>query len=177
MSEIILSFDPIVDTRSRILVLGTMPGVMSLQKRQYYGHPRNAFWPVMASLCGTDLPEEYPARRVMLLEAGIALWDVCRQCEREGSLDSRICNEEPNEIPELLRRHPGIRAIAFNGKGAEKLFRRYFASLADSFETLVLPSTSPTYTLKIERKAEEWKRILRYLSDRGAERIRTSTGK
>jgi len=165
MSRIIRSFDPIADTRSRVLVLGTMPGVMSLQKQQYYGHPRNAFWPVMASLCGVELPHEYDRRRAMLLDAGIALWDVCRQCEREGSLDSNICNEEPNEIPALLRRYPGIRAIAFNGKGAEKLFRRYFGAYADVFETLVLPSTSPAYTLTFERKLEGWQRIRRYLPD------------
>ena len=100
----------------------------------------------------------------MLLEAGIALWDVCRQCEREGSLDSRICNEEPNEIPALLRRFSGIRAIAFNGKGAEKLFRRYFGTYVDTYETLVLPSTSPAYTLTFERKLEGWRRLLPYLS-------------
>lgn len=164
MSEIIRSFDPIAGARSRILVLGTMPGVMSLQKQQYYGHPRNAFWPVMASLCGTELPQRYEERRTMLLEAGIALWDVCRQCEREGSLDSRICNEEPNEIPALLRRFPDIRAIAFNGKGAEKLFRRYFGTYVDTYETLVLPSTSPAYTLTFERKLEGWQRLLPYLS-------------
>ncbi len=169
MNKIIRSFDPIADVRSRILVLGTMPGVMSLQKQQYYGHPRNAFWPVMASLCGTELPREYDLRRAMLLDAGIALWDVCRQCEREGSLDSNICNEEPNEIPALLRRYPDIRAIAFNGKGAEKLFRRYFGAYVDTYETLVLPSTSPAYTLTFERKLEGWRQILRYLPCLSAE--------
>ena len=103
MSLKLQSFGPIADKHSRVLVLGTMPGAMSLAKRQYYGHPRNAFWPIMARLCDRELPEDYALRKAMLLDAGIALWDVCGECEREGSLDSNICHEKPNRIDELLR--------------------------------------------------------------------------
>lgn len=106
MSLKLQSFGPIADKHSRVLVLGTMPGAMSLAKRQYYGHPRNAFWPIMARLCDRELPEDYALRKAMLLDAGIALWDVCGECEREGSLDSNICHEKPNRIDELLRSYP-----------------------------------------------------------------------
>ena len=112
MGKLIHSFDPIVDGGCRILVLGTMPGEESLRKQQYYGHPRNAFWPIMAALCGQELPDAYQHRKAMLLETRIALWDVCRRCERDGSLDSNISNEEPNRIGELLRHYPQIRTIA-----------------------------------------------------------------
>ena len=96
-------FEPVVDGDCRVLVLGTMPGVASLQKQQYYGHPRNAFWPIMAALTEETLPEEYQARKLMLLRHGIALWDVCQSCEREGSLDSNILCEHPNQIVPLLK--------------------------------------------------------------------------
>ena len=79
MSLKLQSFGPIADKHSRVLVLGTMPGAMSLAKRQYYGHPRNAFWPIMARLCDRELPEDYALRKAMLLDAGIALWDVLRR--------------------------------------------------------------------------------------------------
>lgn len=108
-------FEPIVDGDCRVLVLGTMPGVASLQKQQYYGHPRNAFWPIMAALTEEALPEEYQARKLMLLRHGIALWDVCQSCEREGSLDSNILCEHPNPIVPLLKSTLSIRALAFNG--------------------------------------------------------------
>ena len=84
MGKIIYSFDPIVDDKSRVLILGTMPGVESLRKQKYYGHPRNAFWPIIAAVCGRELPVSYVEKTAMLLDGGIALWDVCRGCEREG---------------------------------------------------------------------------------------------
>ena len=102
-----------------------MPGVASLQKQQYYGHPRNAFWPIMAALTEETLPEEYQARKLMLLRHGIALWDVCQSCELEGSLDSNILCEHPNPIVPLLKSTLSIRAVAFNGQPAYRLFRRH----------------------------------------------------
>ena len=154
MSLKLQSFGPIADKHSRVLVLGTMPGAMSLAKRQYYGHPRNAFWPIMARLCDRELPEDYALRKAMLLDAGIALWDVCGECEREGSLDSNICHEKPNRIDELLRSYPSIRAIAFNGQGAARLYRKHFGPLASEYGPLILPSTSPA-----DKKLDGWMRL------------------
>jgi len=159
MSLKLQSFGPIADKHSRVLVLGTMPGAMSLAKRQYYGHPRNAFWPIMARLCDRELPEDYALRKAMLLDAGIALWDVCGECEREGSLDSNICHEKPNRINELLRSYPSIRAIAFNGQGAARLYRKHFGPLASEYGPLILPSTSPAHAIAFDKKLDGWMRL------------------
>ncbi|MFQ8827065.1 MAG: DNA-deoxyinosine glycosylase [Alistipes sp.] len=158
MSLKLQSFEPIADRHSRVLVLGTMPGAMSLAKGQYYGHPRNAFWPIMARLCGRDLPEDYAQRKAMLLDAGIALWDVCGECEREGSLDSNICHEKPNRIDELLRRYPSIRAIAFNGQGAARL-QKTLRPAGIEYGPLILPSTSPAHAVAFDKKLDGWMRL------------------
>ena len=156
MGKIIYSFDPIVDDKSRVLILGTMPGVESLRKQEYYGHPRNAFWPIIAAVCGRELPVSYSGKTAMLLDGGIALWDVCRGCEREGSLDSNICNETPNAIDRLLATHPNIQTLFFNGQNAERLFKRYFPEIWKLSRHHTLPSTSPAYTLPFEKKRDAW---------------------
>lgn len=163
MGKIIFSFNPIVDAKSRILILGTMPGVESLRKQEYYGHPRNAFWPILSAVCGCDLPSSYCEKTAMLLDAGIALWDVCRGCEREGSLDSNICNETPNAIDRLLDEHPDIQALFFNGQNAERLFKRYFPEIWKHKEHHTFPSTSPAYTLPFEKKKVAWSTIRSFL--------------
>ena len=163
MGKLIHSFDPIVDGGCRILVLGTMPGEESLRKQQYYGHPRNAFWPIMAALCGQELPDAYQHRKAMLLETRIALWDVCRRCERDGSLDSNISNEAPNRIGELLRQYPQIRTIAFNGQYAARLFKRYFPNVDPEITRIILPSTSPAHPVPWEKKLRAWQAVKDFL--------------
>ncbi len=143
------SFAPVVSPQSRVLVLGSMPGVASLNAQQYYAHPRNAFWPVMQAVAGIDRSADYAARLQQLRDSGIALWDVIGCCERPGSLDNAIVQDSVrcNDFNTLLRQYPGIRAIAFNGKSVEQLFRRH--ALPGIDETLLpthrlcLLSTSP----------------------------------
>ena len=89
----------------------------------------------------------------------IALWDVCGECEREGSLDSNICHEKPNRIDELLRSYPSIRAIAFNGQGAARLYRKHFGPLASEYGPLILPSTSPAHAVAFDKKLDGWMRL------------------
>lgn len=165
--KILRSFAPVVTPESRVLVLGTMPGVMSLEKQQYYGFPHNAFWRIMASLTGYgDVPEDYARRLDMLRRGGIALWDVCRSCRREGSLDSRICDEEPNDIAGLLADHPAIRAIAFNGGPAHRLFKKHIGlqAVGKGRAVLVLPSTSPANaSWSYERKLAAWGELKHWL--------------
>ena len=162
MSHTLHSFDPIVDDTCRLLILGTMPGEESLRRQQYYGHPRNAFWPIVAALCNTPLPERYAARTEMLLRAGIALWDVCQSCQRAGSLDSNIRQEQPNPIDTLLARYPSIRAVCFNGQAAARLYRRHFRKLDKGIETITLPSTSPAHTMPFDQKLDSWRTLLRH---------------
>lgn len=169
----LIGFEPVVDSLCRVLVLGTMPGVMSLQKQQYYGNPRNAFWPIVATLAGVSLPEEYDARKVMLLQTGIALWDVCQSCVREGSLDSHILEERPNQIIDLLAATPSIRAVAFNGQPAYRLFKRHIEKeltqwtlqhQRPAYPLLHLPSTSPAYaSMSFAQKLERWMQLKEYL--------------
>lgn len=156
----IQSFLPLIPEKPTILILGTMPGIVSLQQQQYYGHPRNHFWKIIASLFNSEIvPQDYEERKSMLLENKIALWDVLQFCDREGSLDVAIKNPIPNPILELLSQKPSITKIIFNGKESHKLFVKYFGVL-DKISYLVVPSTSPANTMKFEIKLECWRKAL-----------------
>ena len=152
-------FEPVVDGDCRVLVLGTMPGVASLQKQQYYGHPRNAFWPIMAALTEETLPEQYQARKLMLLRHGIALWDVIAECDIIGSSDSSIRNVVPNDLRQILETGK-IQAIYANGGTAKRLYDR-FQKDACQMEAIGLPSTSPANAAySLERLTAQWRNII-----------------
>jgi len=160
-------FAPVVREDARLLIVGSMPSEASLAKGQYYGHPRNAFWPLMCDLLNEEWTEDYGKRCRMLEEHGIALWDVVASCERAGSLDSAIRNVMPNAFGELFERTQ-IRDVFANGKTAEKLFRKN-VTLPDGVTFHgALASTSPAYTMPFEKKKEDWSRILAVLN-RGKE--------
>ena len=99
------SFKPSIDANSKVLILGSIPGVKSLEEQQYYAHPQNRFWKVLGRICNTDNLQElsYSQKLTILLHNGIALWDTIKSCKREGSLDSDIQNENPNDIKNLLK--------------------------------------------------------------------------
>ncbi len=140
------SLPPVVDERTRTLVLGSMPGEVSLQMQQYYAHPRNAFWRIMSDLLGLDVRADYHLRLAGLRSAGIGLWDVLHICERTGSLDSAIARDsmEPNDFQKLLGEHPAITRVYFNGAKAEQVFARLVApTLRSPMACRQLPSTSP----------------------------------
>jgi hypoxanthine-DNA glycosylase len=150
------SFPPIVDARARMLVLGTLPGEESLRRREYYAHPRNLFWPIVFGLFGATPARDYAERLAFVMAQRIALWDVCERGEREASADSTIRRERPNAIDRLLDAHPLIRAVAFNGTGARRLYDRHFARRAD-LAYLALPSTSPAHArLDFAAKLARW---------------------
>ncbi|HET7370867.1 MAG TPA: DNA-deoxyinosine glycosylase [Gammaproteobacteria bacterium] len=158
------SFDCSANTRARILILGSMPGVESLHRQQYYAHPRNSFWPIMGALfgAGRDLP--YGRRLARLRRHGVALWDVARRCHRPGSLDSSIAKEsvEPHDFAALFAYSPRIGSVFFNGKTAAALYERLvlptLPARLDSLRYHVLPSTSPANAmLSRERKLEQWR--------------------
>ncbi|MDO4546545.1 MAG: DNA-deoxyinosine glycosylase [Clostridia bacterium] len=155
----ITGFAPVWRSDARILVLGTMPSVASLEQGFYYGHPRNAFWPIMASILGAEEPESISEKADMLKNAGIALWDVARSCVRRGSLDSDIKHVRPNEILELLALCPNIKRVLFNGQKARELYVRHIG-LPGGVEYMTLPSTSPAYTLNYNKKLEAWRKAI-----------------
>ena len=164
------AFPPILGEAPRLMILGSMPSEASLAAQQYYGHPRNAFWPIMEVLLGLPAGSAYARRAQALREHGIALWDVIAACARPGSLDADIRPEtvRVNDFATLLDAHPGIRCIAFNGGTAEREFRRrVLPTLRDAhvaIERLRLPSTSPAHAgLSFEQKLGAWRLILNRL--------------
>jgi TDG/mug DNA glycosylase family protein len=154
----------IVDPRARILIIGTLPGEESLRRQEYYGHPRNHFWPLIAALAGAEPPAAYADRVSLLKRCGFALWDVLLSAERIGSLDSAIRNARPNRFAPLFRDYPDIATIAFNGQKAHALFRQHVAhdrsTAKRDLRLLVLPSTSPTYVRPFEEKLAAWRGAL-----------------
>lgn len=162
MQNRISSFPPIIDDYSEIIILGSIPGVKSLEKQQYYGHPQNKFWKIIFELLDEEFTEDYNQRIQMLKKHHIALWDVIDSCERKGSLDSEIKNEEANRIEELLEDHSNIKAIFCNGgksyKNAQKILGKNY-----KIPVFLLPSTSPLHTVSFEKKLEEWKKVKQYL--------------
>ena len=158
------SFPPIADERARVLVLGTLPGEESLRRGEYYAHPRNLFWPIVFALFDVTPAMDYPERLAFVAAQRIALWDVCELGEREASADSTIRRERPNAIDRLLDAHPLIRAIAFNGSGARRLYDRHFARRID-LTYLALPSTSPAHArLDFAAKLARWTELREVLS-------------
>lgn len=160
----VTSFPPIADRSARILILGSMPGEASLAAGQYYAHPRNAFWSIMASLCGFPVSAGYRARCRALRAAGIALWDVLQQCERTGSLDAAIdpATVVANDFPALFRRCPRIERIFFNGGTAEKHYLKHVVPALDQrrarLPALRLPSTSPAHAaMSLAAKQDAWR--------------------
>ncbi len=137
-----------------------MPGIASLQKQHYYGHPRNHFWKIIAYLFNSDvIPEKYEDRKALLLSNHIALWDVLQYCDREGSLDTAIKNPIPNSITKVLAQNETITKIIFNGKESHKFFLKYFGIL-ENVSYHIVPSTSPANTMKFEQKLELWRQAI-----------------
>lgn len=159
------SFNPIIDNNSKILILGSMPGRKSLAMQQYYAHPQNRFWRLLAQLLEEDVPTNYEQKQALLLRHHIALWDTLAYCEREGSLDSDIKNEQPNAIVQLVSEHEQLRAVFCNGGKAAAAFKKYFAkALPASIAVYYLHSTSPANArMRLDALAAEWQVILQYL--------------
>jgi hypoxanthine-DNA glycosylase len=147
-----------------------MPGVASLEKSQYYGHPRNTFWSIMGELFGAGPELDYQKRLQSLLANRVALWDVLMSCQRPGSLDADIHTgtEQANDFSFLLGQGSSIKAVFFNGMTAEKMFMKHVAGstdgLDDGCELIRLPSTSPAHAaMSYEEKLQAWSRILDFL--------------
>ncbi len=162
------SFPPVVDGRARVLVLGTLPGEESLRRREYYAHPRNLFWPIVFALFGAPPALTYSDRLAFVAAQRIALWDVCETGERAASADSTIRREQPNAIDQLLGKHPLIRAVAFNGTGARRLYDRHFERYPQ-LTYLALPSTSPAHArIDFAGKLARWLVLREVLEDGNA---------
>ena len=150
---------PVIDARTRILVLGSFPGAASLAAQQYYAHPRNLLWPILSALTGEPLAQlPYAERLPRLLAHGFGLWDVLGACEREGSLDSAIRKPAANDVARLRELCPLLETVGFNGQTSGKFAPQFAAA---GYRTVVLPSTSPAYaSLTLAQKLEQWKTLV-----------------
>ena len=149
---------PRSDARAHTLILGSFPSEASLKAQQYYAHRQNQFWRIVGALIGQPLYEmEYEARWSHVQAAGIAVWDVYATCEREGSLDSDIRLGVANDFAQLRSWAPDLKRVCFNGQTAAK-FQRLLTGMGH--EVVVLPSTSPAYTLAFEKKLARWRTLL-----------------
>jgi len=165
-AERLLGLPPIVSPRTRLLILGSFPGVASLRAQQYYGHPHNQFWKILQAIW-PSVPMDtgansYEKRSKWLLDRGMGLWDVYASCEREGSLDSAIRNPQVNDFASLKAFCPQLRMIAHNGGESFKHAKLVRHSLGiEDFAVVKLPSTSPANaSWNFERKLAAWRAVM-----------------
>jgi hypoxanthine-DNA glycosylase len=152
-------FPPVVDANTRVLVLGSLPGEVSLAQAQYYAHKQNRFWSLIGDVTGEDLPSlDYHTRLETLLRHRVGLWDVVAEAQREGSLDSRIRNHASNDLLALVESLPHLAAVAFNGGTATRLGMRALQDAVGKVEFI-----SPAYTLPYAEKLKAWEVLRRWL--------------
>ena len=152
---------PLLNHDTRLVVLGSFPGVASLKAQQYYGHPHNQFWKIVATLLSPNaadvLSMPYAERTRWLLKQGVGLWDVYAACEREGSLDTNIHNAQPNDLPSLRTRCPALVAVAHNGGES---FKHAKLTRALGLPVYRLASTSPAHaSWSFQRKLDVWREV------------------
>ncbi|MGQ0559507.1 MAG: DNA-deoxyinosine glycosylase [Sphingosinicella sp.] len=163
MDKLHRCFPPVFGAQTRLLLLGSLPGPVALQKQQYYGQPRNQFWRLVSAVIGRDLVLlDYEARLAALLEAGIGLWDTVAAARRRTALDTDIRLEATSDLNSLVDRLPELRAVGFNGGLSAKLGRRQLEE-RPGLALIDLPSSSPALTTPFERKLESWLRLRDYL--------------
>jgi TDG/mug DNA glycosylase family protein len=161
-----VGFAPVYDRNARVLVLGSLPSVKSLEVQQYYAHPRNQFWMIMGVLFSAGPDISYQDRVKILMVKGVAVWDVLRSSVRPGSLDASIDEEtaRPNDFPWLFRECRGIRTVFFNGRKSEALFQQLncddFDGRENDLSYVSLPSTSPAHAaMSLEEKLIRWTEV------------------
>ena len=162
-----IGFPPVAAPDARVLILGSLPGIESLRRRQYYGKPGNSFWWIMGHLAGANPELPYEARLTCLTQHKIALWDVCASATRPGSLDASIIANSviPNDFAPFLSVHPDIELICLNGTAAATMFTKLVLPKLNPSQAAIrrerLPSTSPAHAaLRPAQKLERWREIL-----------------
>ena len=162
LEHVVHGFAPVFDCRNRVLILGSLPSVMSREPNFYYGHPQNRFWKVLAALFGEDLPESIPEKKQLLLSHGVAVWDVIAECDIIGSDDTSIRNVVPADLSRIFEA-ADIKAVFANGSAAARIFVKYQRA-ACGRDIIRLPSTSPANAAwSFERLLGSWKTVKDHL--------------
>jgi hypoxanthine-DNA glycosylase len=167
----IQSFEPISNDKSVVLILGTMPGIASLNTGEYYGHKDNLFWDIIFRVCSPEwkndelVMSDFETKKELLLDNGIALWDVLQFCDRKGSLDKDIKNKIHNDFDTFFLNHQSIKTVFFNGKKAAEYFKDCQSSLivSNEIQFITLPSTSPSNTTNSFFILKEWTQIRNFI--------------
>jgi hypoxanthine-DNA glycosylase len=155
------SFKPLVDDNTKILILGTMPGDRSLSVAEYYAHPGNRFWKIIARITNDNIPTSYDEKKNLLTKYKIGLWDVARMVNRKGSLDSNMSNEIPNDLDEFLNNYPKIRVVGLNGSKAANLFNKFFDKQPHIVYHNLSSSSGANTSITFEESCNDWKRVLK----------------
>lgn len=167
MKQIQNILPPIVDANTRVLIVGSMPSKQSLEKQQYYGNPRNHFWPIIGALLQMEIPENYDKRIAILCAHNIGLWDSIASCERKGSLDATIKNEVPNDFQGFFQKYPQIQLVLFNGGKSFDVFKKLVGlDVLASRAYEKMPSTSPIPGKNIksfDEKVQAWQMMKTYM--------------
>jgi len=164
----ITGFSPIAAKNAKMLILGSIPGAASLEKQEYYAHPRNSFWDVIAQFTNSPPLSNYEEKKAVLIENHIALWDVLKNCQREGSLDSSIQNHSivTNDFELFYSTHRSVKFVLFNGTKAEQEYNKRVLPICHQFKHLTyyrLPSTSPAMAqLSKPEKLQKWLAVMDY---------------
>ena len=154
------SFPPISDANTEILILGSLPGDQSLKAREYFAHPRNRFWKIIAAITNEALPRTYPEKLELLHRNRIGLWNVLNKASRKGSLDSAISDGIPNDLPAFMAEHKKLKVVAFDGIKPETLYDRHFSRRSD-LAYFRLPGCSPANArFDLKTLCERWAEIL-----------------
>lgn len=150
-----MSFEPVFGPASRALILGSWPSPESWRQGFYYGHPRNRFWPLLARLCGAETPQTVEQKRALILQNGLALWDVLESCTVTGASDASIKDPVPVDLAALLEKAP-VEAVFCNGAAAFRLYEKMLRPVC-GIAAVRLPSTSPANAaFGMEKLAAAW---------------------
>lgn len=156
--DLLMGFPPLIDAHTHTLILGSFPGVASLQAQQYYAHPQNQFWRLLSAVLEVDLPTlAYRDRLAQLLAHGLGLWDVFQACRRDGSLDAAIRQGQINDFAAVQEQCQQLQRLCFNGRTAAKMAPHFQQA---GYQTVLLPSSSPAYaSLRFEDKLKVWQQL------------------
>ncbi|MBK7882420.1 MAG: DNA-deoxyinosine glycosylase [Chitinophagaceae bacterium] len=159
------AFAPLVNNKSKIIILGTMPGEKSLKLQQYYGHSSNHFWKIIFALFEKKWSADYDQRKQLILENNLALWDVLAYCERSGSADNNINNETANDFEKFYKQYPQIKNVFFASRQAEKYYDTLVIRKPGRiYYTLPSPSSANAWKT-LDEKIKDWKIIIRILNN------------